>query len=69
MAQYIILIIAYLTPVVWLGVKHTGVPIPQFAYGYTLQKVGDLEKKITADPKEAERAGWPRRPHPKPPRR
>src|SRR5882672_7883845 len=53
-AQYIILIIAYLTPVVWLGVKHTGIPIPQIAYGYTLQKVGDLEKKITADPKEQE---------------
>ena len=53
-AQYIILIIAYLTPVVWLGMKHTGIPIPQVAYGYTLQKVGDLEKKITADPKEIE---------------
>ncbi len=53
-AQYIILIIAYLTPVVWLGVKHTGMPIPQFAYGVTLQKVGELEKKITADPKEQE---------------
>ena len=53
-AQYIILIIAYLTPVVWLGMKHTGVPIPQIAYGQTLQKVGELEKKITADPKEQE---------------
>ena len=53
-AQYIILIIAYLTPVVWLGMKHTGVPVPQFAYGYTLQKVGELEKKITNDPKEQE---------------
>src|ERR687896_654680 len=53
-AQYIILIIAYMIPVVWLGVKHTGIPIPQFAYGVTLQKVGDLEKKITADPKEVE---------------
>src|SRR5687767_6281634 len=56
-AQYIILIIAYLTPVVWLGVKHTGIPIPQFAYGSTLQKVGDLEKKITDDPKEKEARG------------
>jgi cation/acetate symporter len=56
-AQYIILIIAYLTPVVWLGVKHTGIPIPQLAYGVTLQKVGDLEKKITADPKEVEARG------------
>src|SRR5688572_655954 len=53
-AQYIILIIAYLTPVVWLGVKHTGIPVPQFAYGVTLQKVTELEKKITADPKEQE---------------
>ncbi|HYC48130.1 MAG TPA: sodium:solute symporter family protein [Burkholderiales bacterium] len=53
-AQYIILIIAYLTPVVWLGIKHTGIPVPQFAYGQTLQKVTDLEKKITADPKEQE---------------
>jgi len=56
-AQYIILIIAYLTPVVWLGMKHTGFPIPQFAYGMTLQKIGDLEKKITADPKEQEARG------------
>jgi cation/acetate symporter len=56
-AQYIILIIAYLTPVVWLGIKHTGIPVPQIAYGYTLQKVGDLEKKITADPKEVEARG------------
>jgi cation/acetate symporter len=53
-AQYIILIIAYLTPVVWLGVKHTGIPVPQLAYGYTLQKVTELEKKILNDPKEQE---------------
>jgi cation/acetate symporter len=53
-AQYIILIIAYLTPVVWLGIKHTGIPVPQLAYGPVLQKVGELEKKITADPKEIE---------------
>jgi cation/acetate symporter len=32
-AQYIILIIAYLTPVVWLSVKYTGNPVPQLAYG------------------------------------
>jgi cation/acetate symporter len=53
-AQYIILIIAYLTPVVWLGVKHTGIPIPQFAYGQTIQKLTEIEKKIAADPREAE---------------
>jgi cation/acetate symporter len=53
-AQYIILIIAYMTPVVWLGMKHTGIPVPQFAYGQTLQKIGELEKKITVDPREVQ---------------
>src|SRR5512139_665525 len=53
-AQYIILIVAYLTPVVWLSVKHTGNPIPQIAYGGALQKVTEREKVLTADPKEQE---------------
>jgi cation/acetate symporter len=53
-AQYIILILAYLIPVVWLSVKHTGNPIPQIAYGQALQKVGEREKQLTADPKEKE---------------
>ncbi len=38
-AQYIILIVAYMIPVVWLSVKHTGNPVPQIAYGYVLEKV------------------------------
>ena len=37
-AQYIILIIAYMIPVVWLSVKITGFPIPQVIYGQVLQK-------------------------------
>ncbi len=45
-AQYIILIIAYLIPVVWLSVKHTGNPIPQIAYGQTLQGVAAKEKEL-----------------------
>src|SRR5688572_20681380 len=53
-AQYIILIIAYMIPVVWLSVKQTGVPIPQAVYGFQLQKVSELEKKLRADPKEQE---------------
>jgi len=53
-AQYIILIIAYMTPVVWLGLKHTGIPVPQLAYGYTIQKLTEVEKKLTNDPKELE---------------
>eukprot|EP01136_Pigoraptor_vietnamica_P030246 Opistho-1_new@89255 len=38
-AQYIILIIAYLIPVVWLSVKQTSVPVPQVIYGAQLQKI------------------------------
>jgi cation/acetate symporter len=53
-AQYIILIIAYLSPVIWLSVKQTGVPIPQAVYGYQLEKVTQLENKLKADPKEQE---------------
>ena len=53
-AQYIILIIAYLTPVIWLSMKHTGNPIPQIAYGQVLQKVTEREKVLTNDPKEIE---------------
>jgi len=53
-AQYIILIIAYMTPLVWLSVKQTGIPIPQAIYGFQLQKVTELEKKLNADPKELE---------------
>ncbi len=53
-AQYIILIIAYMIPVVWLSVKQTGVPIPQAIYGFQLEKVTAAEAKIKADPKELE---------------
>src|SRR6266496_2843425 len=53
-AQYLTLIIAYLTPVVWLSMKYTGNPIPQIAYGQVLQKVTAREKVLTADPKEIE---------------
>jgi len=45
-AQYIILIIAYMIPVVWLSVAHTGNPIPQVAYGQALQKVTALENEL-----------------------
>jgi cation/acetate symporter len=53
-AQYIILIIAYMIPVVWLSVKQTGVPIPQAVYGQQLQKVTARENELNKDPKEAE---------------
>jgi cation/acetate symporter len=53
-AQYIILIIAYLVPLVWLSVKQTSIPIPQAIYGKQLEKVTAQEKKLIDDPKEKE---------------
>jgi cation/acetate symporter len=53
-AQYIILIIAYLIPVIWLSVKHTGFPVPQLVYGKVLEKVSARESELQKDPKEAE---------------
>jgi cation/acetate symporter len=55
-AQYIILIVAYMIPVVWLSVKHTGIPIPQIvAYTHSLPKITALEKEFNdkASPKGA----------------
>ncbi|GAA0579194.1 sodium:solute symporter family protein [Caenispirillum bisanense] len=43
-AQYIILIIAYLVPVVILSAQVTGVPIPQLMYGQVLQEIAVLEQ-------------------------
>ena len=42
-AQYVILIVAYLVPVVFLSIKLTGIPIPQASYGQALQNVQQLE--------------------------
>ena len=53
-AQYIILIIAYMIPVVWLSVKQTGVPVPQLIYGSQLEKVTAREAELIKDPKELE---------------
>ena len=53
-AQYIILILAYLIPVIWLSVKQTSIPVPQAIYGYQLEKVTAKEKELIDDPKEKE---------------
>ena len=53
-AQYIILIVAYLIPVVWLSVKQTGVPVPQVIYGAQLEKITAKEALLLKDPKELE---------------
>jgi cation/acetate symporter len=42
-AQYVILIIAYLVPVVWLSTKRYGLPIPELTYGQALEQIAQLE--------------------------
>lgn len=57
--QYIILVIAYLVPVVWLAVKQTGEPIPQVAASAVLQQVTERERELTHDEAERQvRALW-----------
>jgi len=53
-AQYVILIIAYLVPVVILSYKVTGVPLPQAVYGSVLSQLSAKEAELFADPREAE---------------
>ncbi len=51
-AQYIVLLVAYLVPVAWLSVKHHAAPVPQATYGYELRKVIAAEKRLQDDPAE-----------------
>jgi len=51
-AQYVILIIAYLVPVVILSYKLTGIPIPQAVYGTVLQQISAREDELFEAPSE-----------------
>jgi len=51
-AQYIVLLIAYLVPVIWMCLKQTGVPWPQWVYGHQLQQITATEQRLNQDPAE-----------------
>ncbi len=53
-AQYIILIIAYLVPVVFLSYKMADLPLPQWVYGEVMQRLDERERELRADPAQAE---------------
>jgi cation/acetate symporter len=53
-AQYLILIVAYITPVAILSYNQTGNPVPQFVYGRVLQQVTQLEDRLFQNPAEVE---------------
>jgi cation/acetate symporter len=56
-AQYVILIVAYVTPVAILSYNVTGVPVPQLVYGQVLQEVTKLEERLFETPAEIEVRG------------
>lgn len=51
-AQYVILIVAYLVPVMILSYKITGVPVPQVMYGGVLGQLSEKERQLFVDPVE-----------------
>jgi cation/acetate symporter len=51
-AQYLVLIIAYLVPLTWLSVKQTGSVLPMFTYGAQLEQIDRLEQRLMSDPAE-----------------
>ncbi|WP_256988540.1 VC_2705 family sodium/solute symporter [Bordetella genomosp. 9] len=52
--QFIILIMAYVIPVVWLSIKFTGMALPPMAAGVALEQVVQQESRLLDD--DAERA-------------
>jgi cation/acetate symporter len=47
-AQYIVLIIAYLTPIVILSTKQYGIPIPELTYGQAIAEITAREQQMLA---------------------
>jgi cation/acetate symporter len=48
-AQYIVLIIAYLTPIVILSTKKYGIPIPELTYGQAIAEITAREQQLVKD--------------------
>lgn len=51
-AQYIIILIAFMIPVTWLSMKQTGMPVPQIAYSSAVEKLTAKEKQLTTSQSE-----------------
>ena len=56
-AQYIVLIVAYLTPIVILSTKKYGIPIPELTYGQAIAEITAREQEMLTDWRL--RNGWP----------
>jgi len=52
-AQYLILLLAFLVPVSWLSYKQLGNPAAPLVYGEQIQKISEREKELMDDPAES----------------
>ena len=51
-AQYIVLLLAFLIPVSWLAYKQLGNPLAPLVYGKQLAKIDELERQLVESPAE-----------------
>jgi cation/acetate symporter len=51
-AQYVVLLLAFLIPVSWLAYKQLGNPLAPLVYGKQLEKIEQLEKQLVDSPEE-----------------
>ncbi len=51
-AQYIIVLLAFLIPVSWLAYKQMGNPLAPIVYGAQLQKISERERRLMEEPAE-----------------
>ena len=51
-AQYMILLMAFLIPVSWLAYQQLGTPLAPLAYSAQLSKITELEQRLISDPAE-----------------
>jgi len=45
-AQYIVLIVAYLVPVIFMSLQITGNPLPWLSYGHIVSELGELDRAL-----------------------
>lgn len=53
-AQYVVLLLAFLIPVSWLAYKQLGNPLAPLVYGKQIEKIAELERQLVAAPAERE---------------
>lgn len=51
-AQYVILVLAFLVPVSWMAYKQLGNPLAPFVYGAQIEKITQREAQLLVDPAE-----------------